>query len=501
MELFRANITALESKSALAEMKTDLTELQAKFARSTTENARLKDVARTLDAQVENLKLALSEANRERDETVARLIQAEENFDEQGQNPWKRKGKGREFHSQEDKREWRSTMPSQPPPTFRDQGDSSKVSFSNLSNPMELVGKFFGGSSPAENTSSSSRPNGKYDRDHLHRHDSERHSGKRYHDREQHHEDSKSSPHQAQRSPDANKSFEDDLQLARKLQLEEDAEREAAEAQEKANAVLHDAHMALKLQNEWDGEDQIMREERFRLLAMSEKTFDCPICMEKCLEDGLGKFEDCEHKFCRECIKDHIESCLDDRKFPVPCPLCMTDEKREDKDCGSETMENLGIAQDKYDIWLNFEMAKYSILLDCPKCRQSVLVDKDDHATVSILTCPVPDCGHMWCKKCYQPVESASESDHSCDGTKELDKLMQSEGWKKCPLLRIPKGCKTPTARTYGCNHMTCGAPGCNTHFCYVDGAFICRAQNSGVAKEAVDQHYRTCKLFDVPAE
>ncbi|KAG8938465.1 hypothetical protein FRC00_000096, partial [Tulasnella sp. 408] len=71
----------------------------------------------------------------------------------------------------------------------------------------------------------------------------------------------------------------------------------------------------------------------------------------------------------------------------------MTDENREDKDCGGlnmEVLEDLGISQEKYEIWLNFEIAKYSILLDCPKCRQSVLVDKEDHAEASILSCPVP---------------------------------------------------------------------------------------------------------------
>lgn len=117
-----------------------------------------------------------------------------------------------------------------------------------------------------------------------------------------------------------------------------------------------------------------------------------------------------------------------------------------------ETMENLGISQDKYDIWLNFEVAKYSILLDCPKCRQSVLVDKDDHASASILICPVPKCGHMWCKTCYQPVESEFEEDHSCDGSKELEKLMKAQGWKNCPVSQyrplVPRSRAYQVART-----------------------------------------------------
>lgn len=74
--------------------------------------------------------------------------------------------------------------------------------------------------------------------------------------------------------------------------------------------------------------------EHFTLMATAQKTFECPICVEKCAEGDLARLEGCEHQFCRECLKGHIESCLEERKFPVPCPLCMTDEKREDKYCG-----------------------------------------------------------------------------------------------------------------------------------------------------------------------
>lgn len=501
MELFRANITALESKSALAEMKTNTTELQARFARSTTENARLKDELRTLNTQYESLKLALRETNRERDEAFAQLIQMEEERDgEQEWRIWKRKGKERAATPSDDKRETGSPTSFKPPSTFREMSDSasdSKTSLPSISGALGYVGKFFGGSSPAEKTSSPPRASGSHDRERerSHRHDDlprrpreqhqdnaahdegdrERERSHRNHDQparsregQQDNEDGKSRTHRAQRSSDADQAFEEDRQLAQKLQEEDSVEQEVAETQAQANALLRDAHLARKLQQEWDDANDTVREEHYALMATLQKAFTCPVCMEKCPEDSLAKFVGCEHQYCRECLKGHIESCLEDKKFPVPCPLCMTDEKREDKDCGVltlEVMENLGISQEAYEIWLNFEIAKYSILLDCPKCRQSVLVDKDDHATAAILNCPMPSCGHMWCKKCYQTVESEEESDHSCDGSKELDKLMKVHGWKRCP------GCQTPTARTHGCNHMTCGAPGCNTHFCYIDGA------------------------------
>lgn len=37
---------------------------------------------------------------------------------------------------------------------------------------------------------------------------------------------------------------------------------------------------------------------------------------------------------------------------------------------------------------------------------------------------------------------------HSCDGSAELEDLMGKSGWKHCP------GCKIPTEKIEGCNHM-----------------------------------------------
>ncbi|KAG9047674.1 hypothetical protein FS837_001750 [Tulasnella sp. UAMH 9824] len=349
MELFRANIAALESKSALAEMKTNMTELQARFARSTSENARLKDELRTLNTRFESLKLALEEANRERDEVFARLIQAEERDDEQGWKPWKGKGKERAAAPPEDQRESGSSAPHKPPPTFGG-GDpvswsDSKISISSIPNPLKLVGKFFGGESPAENSRSPPRAGGSHnherERSHQH-HDLPRRTKELHHEDEAHSEDGKSRTHQARRSSDADEAFEKDRQLAQKLQHEENVEQESSEKQVQANAVLRDAHFARKLQQEWDDENDTVRAEHFALLATLQKTFTCPICMEKCPEDSLARLVGCEHQYCRECLRGHIESCLEEKKFPVPCPLCMTDENREDKDCGGMWSQLLG---------------------------------------------------------------------------------------------------------------------------------------------------------------
>lgn len=74
----------------------------------------------------------------------------------------------------------------------------------------------------------------------------------------------------------------------------------------------------------------------------------------------------------------------------------------------------------------------------------------------------------MWCRECQQSVESLNTEDHSCDGTKELEKLATERSWQRCPVSRVGfetssallnpvvvQGCQTLVEKTMGCNTMT----------------------------------------------
>lgn len=88
------------------------------------------------------------------------------------------------------------------------------------------------------------------------------------------------------------------------------------------------------------------------------------------------------------------------------------------------------------------------------RCNQSAQVDRNEYdAAGKIITCPFPNCLHTWCRDCQQPVALDGNVDdkgcvHSCDGSAELENLMGVRGWKHCP------GCKIPTEKIEGCNHM-----------------------------------------------
>ncbi|KAG8895668.1 hypothetical protein FRB99_000390, partial [Tulasnella sp. 403] len=296
------------------------------------------------------------------------------------------------------------------------------------------------------------------------------------------------------------------------IQSLEDFEFAAKLQRDLREQALRDAELAADLQREFDNENHDLRQQQLDLFAAAQGRFDCKICFETLPEDSLANLEGCDHQFCRDCLRGHISSSLEDMRSPIPCPVCVTEAKGEGEEGGvvtETTMQIMGMSNLEYDKWVGMELSKHSILLDCAKCSQSVLVDKEDHANAEIITCPMKDCENKWCKNCHHSVDTDCANDHSCDGTLELERLMQTNGWKKCP------GCQTPTERIEGCNHMT--SPGMQhvshflgtssillivgyvRHFCYIDGALICTTQNAQVAKDAIGQHYQSCPLFDIP--
>ena len=62
-----------------------------------------------------------------------------------------------------------------------------------------------------------------------------------------------------------------------------------------------------------------------------------------------------------------------------------------------------------------------------------MIVNRKGHGEMKILTCPLPECGHSWCKFCQQPASAISRVPHSCDVTNKNDNLMGKKGRKRHP--------------------------------------------------------------------
>ncbi|KAG8699708.1 hypothetical protein FRC08_005149 [Ceratobasidium sp. 394] len=232
-------------------------------------------------------------------------------------------------------------------------------------------------------------------------------------------------------------------------------------------------------------------------ISAPEITFHCDICQDTEPEIDVAIVEGCGHRFGRDCLKGFISSRLADGKFPIVCPTCAA-EGTNGGELGvvsSWLAESVGITEQEFTRWTQFELAAYSFALECTQCGRSYMVSRDDYNDPSTkeFRCAMPDCDHVWCKSCSTTIEKGQT--HTCDGSAELTRLMEKEGWKTCP------GCNTPIEKNEGCNHISCTTPACNTHFCYVCGGKVIQSVVRNEINEAIMQHFSHCKLFDVPDE
>ena len=93
---------------------------------------------------------------------------------------------------------------------------------------------------------------------------------------------------------------------------------------------LFNAHVAEVKQREYEAEDAALRLEREELEKSQQPLFDCGICLDEHPEDFVARVEQCQHAFCRNCIRDHIISWITDHRYPIFCPICMAGKARHE---------------------------------------------------------------------------------------------------------------------------------------------------------------------------
>ncbi|KZT29351.1 hypothetical protein NEOLEDRAFT_1128071 [Neolentinus lepideus HHB14362 ss-1] len=251
-----------------------------------------------------------------------------------------------------------------------------------------------------------------------------------------------------------------------------------------------DLDYVIQMQLEYDMEDMRLRGQMEKLKETAQRTFDCMICLETIPEDYIAPLNSCKHFICTGCLRTYVHSKLQEGRFPIFCPVCMTQKDPEGEVISNVLAQQIGLSEEDFQTFIEFELTAFSILMHCRKCKQSVFVDRTEYNETEIVTCPLPGCQYTWCKQCSQEAAAVDGVKHSCDGSAELQSLMQQRGWKNCP------GCDTPTEKTGGCNHMTCPAPGCNSHFCYRCGKMIIQSVKHGDVSSAMATHYSACVLF-----
>ncbi|OMJ70612.1 hypothetical protein SteCoe_31355 [Stentor coeruleus] len=199
-----------------------------------------------------------------------------------------------------------------------------------------------------------------------------------------------------------------------------------------------------------------------------QSKFSCEICfMEYNIEQGITL--NCDHRFCEECLRQHISMLIDTAQVTddmLKCPKCpepISVYEIEDV-AGPELFkkyEKFRLRSMKID-----ELDDNEILFHCPgnDCEYICIVEKSDN------NFECPKCKHKCCPLCKED----SHKNSSCDEYKqwkkensEVDKLF-NQLLEKEGLLRCPE-CEAVVQRISGCQYMVCSSSECRgkTFFCY----------------------------------
>lgn len=125
------------------------------------------------------------------------------------------------------------------------------------------------------------------------------------------------------------------------MRREDEAKRSTAESTklpeptEPAKPVPDIDPVAVQLQIQFDEENRKLEQQMRDLQAIQPEFFDCGVCFEKFQEDHIARVEPCGHTYCRDCLKGHAVSKIDEHRYPVLCPLCTADRTRTDPPGGT----------------------------------------------------------------------------------------------------------------------------------------------------------------------
>ncbi|KAG6331800.1 hypothetical protein ID866_7285 [Astraeus odoratus] len=151
--------------------------------------------------------------------------------------------------------------------------------------------------------------------------------------------------------------FEDVLEKVQIDLLEEDR---------RAGQAVQNLNIAFQLQQKFDAEDAALRQQQAALSCLVQRTFKCQICLEELPEDDAARVDACGHMLCRACMREFISAKIAEHRFPILCPICVANGGSAGEISGL-LVEQIGITESEYGIWIGMELSQFSILLHCRK--------------------------------------------------------------------------------------------------------------------------------------
>ena len=98
------------------------------------------------------------------------------------------------------------------------------------------------------------------------------------------------------------------------------------------------------------------------------------------------------------------------------------------------------------------------------RCHVTQEIERDEFSKSIVMRCKSKLCSTTWCRRCNKAVLPGLSKTHVC-GAHELDGLISTKGWKRCPVCHgdfhylagtniATQGCDSAIERIEGCYHM-----------------------------------------------
>ncbi|XP_056121967.1 E3 ubiquitin-protein ligase RNF14-like [Rhinichthys klamathensis goyatoka] len=219
--------------------------------------------------------------------------------------------------------------------------------------------------------------------------------------------------------------------------------------------------------------------------VFDSKAFCCGICFSENLGSNSLLFKECQHVYCKACVKEYFQIQIRDGKVQ-----CLTCPEPECMSLASPAQVKLLVGEDEYArydrLLLQSSLNLMADVVYCPRmsCCMAVMIEPDANMGIC------PSCRFVFCTLCKRTYHGLSlckeaelrrlKDEYLAASEKEkelLEKEMEqqliqrvkdealSEDWvmdntKLCP------SCHVNIQKTMGCNKMTCSS--CWQYFCWI---------------------------------
>lgn len=206
-----------------------------------------------------------------------------------------------------------------------------------------------------------------------------------------------------------------------------------------------------------------------QVVGQPVETFECMICLSNLPLHERIVFRDCrdpKHGCCRDCtrhwIKERVES---GQVFSITCA------RRAVCDCNARASDDEVLRLTDAATYAKYqrfkEIRQDDTIRECPQCGQMCKPTMVQGEIRAEMICPACRCNF-----CY--YHSNAHAGRPCDEySREISKqLKEMENGALADTKPCPR-CGLHTARTGGCNHMTCIENSYRCHWCWVCGQEI----------------------------